>query len=104
MNFAAVEARANASVFKHLANATASFYTLSGEVQSFPVVFDAAMGFVDGIGVETLAPGFTVQWDLLPELPCDVILEIRGVEYRVRGQIQRAEGGLARVPLARQGC
>lgn len=101
MNFAAIEARANASVFKLLANATASYYTRSGEARDFPIVFDAAMGFVDGIGVETLAPGFTVQREAFPDLPDGTVLHIKGGQYLIRSAIPQAEGGSLRVQLAR---
>lgn len=102
MNFAAAESRMNASVFKCLANAEAQYRSRSGEVLAFPIVFDAAMGFVDGIGVETLAPGFSVQREVFPALPDGAILQIRGDSYIVRSAMPQAEGGAIRVQLARR--
>lgn len=101
MSFAAIEARATASIFKVLANAEAIYTPEEGEPIIFPIVFDAAMGVIDDLGVQTLAPSFDMQPAAFAGLEEGLILSIRGNSYRVRSVTPLAEGGYQRVALAK---
>ncbi len=95
--FDSVEARVNASVFKALANATASW---SG-VDAINVVFDPSGAFVDDVGVLTYQPMFEAPSTSLGALSEGVDIVVRGENYRVR-QVQPLDEGLrTRVVLAR---
>jgi hypothetical protein len=98
MSFDTVEARANASVFKTLANAQAT-YTAGGI--TFPIVFDQAGGLVDEFGVATQQPSFTMQPAALSTLEEGMVLAIRSGNYQVRSVVPLNEGGWQRVTLAR---
>lgn len=108
MSFADVEARANASVFKALANALAVFTPDVGEPVEFPVVFDAAGQALDEIGVVTVQPQLQMQPAAFSALEEGMTLAIRadvpdsvGAPYIVRTVAPLDEGGRQRVFLAR---
>lgn len=105
MSFADIEVRATASVFKGLSNALATF---ASQVDPVPVVFDAAAGRVDDIGIETLGPSLTMIPDQAPLIAegSDLTisapaLQIMDAPYRIRGIEPLAEGGFQRVNLVR---
>jgi hypothetical protein len=109
MSFADVEARVNASIFAKLANARAT-YTPAGPALpvEFPVVFDAAGGLVDEVGVVTQAPHFTMAPAALSNMEEGMALSIRAditgapsAAYVVRQVIPLDEGGRQRVVLSR---
>lgn len=101
MSFAAIEARATASVFARLANAQATHTPAGGSTITFPVVFDAAMGVVDELGAQTIQPALLMRPSACPQLATDSALQIAGVTYRVRTLTPQAEGGMQRATLAR---
>lgn len=100
--FAALEAKANVSVFKHMANAAASFTPAGGgDAVLADVVFDAAMGLVDDNGVVVTRPAITMPVALVPGLTQGYGVVIGGNSYLVRSVVQRAEGSHLVAELAR---
>lgn len=77
--FAALEARVNAAVDQHLANATADF----GGGVTVDGVF--AQVFVDQQGVEGMKPAFSARDSALPALSHSTAVTINAVAYRVVG-------------------
>ena len=105
ISFGALEERANAAVFRALANASMA---LPGQADMVRVVFDAANGQEDDMGVQTLQPALRLR----PALAAcvgegDVLSIVTDAQpqhdgtYTVRSVTPRAEGGIARVMLAR---
>jgi hypothetical protein len=79
MSFAALEARVNASVLKHLSNAQA---TLDG----FPVQGIFKRDYVEaggGMGMSSTAPTFRMSSFDVPINPVGKLLIVNGVTYRV---------------------
>lgn len=77
--FAALEARVNAAVDQHLANATADF----GGGVTVDGLF--SMAFVEQQGVEGLRPVFNVSAAALPAVSHSTTVTINAVAYRVVG-------------------
>lgn len=84
-NFAALEARLTAGVFKHLPNATATFLDEFGMPQTVDGIFDAAgvVANVGGFGVASSAPSLTASTASLPADPVGLALTLRGSNYVV---------------------
>ena len=109
MSFAEAETRANASVFKALANALAVHTPGVGPAVEFPVVFDAAGGVIDEFGVVAQVPQLAMQPVAYTALEEGMTLVIRKNDaaqtpigsYVVRSVMPQAEGGWQRVTLAR---
>lgn len=101
MSFADVEARANASVFKTLTNATATYTPAVGDPVSFGVVFDPAGAIIDDFGTVAQQPRFAMQPAAFTALEEGMVLAIRSVDYQVRSVVPLDEGGWQRVTLAR---
>lgn len=109
MSFADVEARANASVFKALANALAVHTPGVGSPVEFAAVFDPAGGIVDEHGLVTQVPQLTMQPAAYSALSEGMALAIRQNNaaqtalgnYLVRSVVPLSEGGWQRVTLAR---
>ncbi len=107
MSFADIEARVTAAVFRQLVNATATIPT-EGDPVVASVVFDAALGTIDDLGVQTLQPSFMATADVAVLMhEGDTItmdappLSINAASYLVRGVVPQAEGAMSRVILAR---
>lgn len=77
--FAALEARINAAVDQHLANATADF----GGGVTVDGLF--SMAFIEQQGVEGLRPVFSVSASALPAVSHSTAVTINAVAYRVVG-------------------
>ena len=101
MSFDAIEARANAAVFRKLANAEATYIPQGGDPLTFPVVFDAAGGVVDEYGTVAQMPRFTMQPASFSTLEEGMVLTVRGSPYAVRSVVPLDEGGWQRVMLAK---
>lgn len=101
MAFDAVEARVNASVYKTLTNARATYTPAVGDPVEFPVVFDPAGSVVNEYGVVTQQPMFTMQPAEFVALAPDMALVLRGTTYTVRSVLPLDEGGWQRVQLAK---
>ncbi len=76
--FAALESRVNASVFAHLANATADFAGTAVEG-----IFDAE--YLPAIGVESTSPAFTCSIADLPSGYRTATVTIRSIDYVITG-------------------
>lgn len=97
MGFEALEAKVNAAVFGKLANAIAT--PLVGD--PFPIVFDAAQGFIsDQTGEIQREPSFTMRPGAA-SVVADQPLTINATSYVVRSVVPLDEGGWQRVNLAR---
>lgn len=106
MSFADVEARTNASVFKALVNAIATYTPDVGDPVSFDIVFDKA-GVVDPLGIATGQPLFQMPSAAFAALEEGMRLMIRSkvagasdVGYQVRSVLPLDEGLRQRVTLA----
>lgn len=100
--FAALEAKATASVFKHLANAQASFTPAGGGAAVLAdVVFDAALGIVDEAGVVVSRPALTLPVAAVPALTQGYGVMVGGDDYVVRSVIRQAEGSHLVAELAK---
>lgn len=84
-NFAALEARLTACVFKHLPNASVTFFDVHGVLQTIEGIFDAAgvVANVGGFGVASSAPSLTASTASLPADPVGLALTLRGSNYVV---------------------
>lgn len=94
--FDAVEARANASIFKLLANATAT--PPLGD--PFGIVFDPAGSVVNDIGVVEQRPMFEAPTTAVATLEEGMQVTIRSATYLVRQVLPLDEGLRQRVILA----
>lgn len=94
--FDAIEARANASVFKALANARA---LIGGS--SVAIVFDPARAYANDLGVVTQQPEFEAPFADVQAVAEGTVLTINAASYRVRQVLQLDEGLRARVVLAK---
>lgn len=109
MSFADIEQRATAAVFKTLTNATATFPPVDdADPVVADVVFDAALGTIDDLGIQTLQPSFMAKAEVAVlaaegmTLTLDAApLSIVAAPYKVRAVIPQAEGAMSRVILAR---
>lgn len=98
----------NASVYKSLKNANATFTPGVGAPTTFPVVFDAAGGVIDEFGVSTTQPMLTMQPAEFSTLEEGMELSIAKNDqaatpvgnFRVRSVVPLDEGGWQRVTLA----
>jgi hypothetical protein len=104
--FADLEARVNASVFRHMTNATASFTPAGGgdSVDDVEVVFDAARAMEDELGVVSLRPVLQLPPGAVPGLATGYTADLVGAfgtgSYKVRQVLPIAEGGWQTVVLA----
>lgn len=79
MSFAALEARVNASVFKHMANAQA---TVDGN--PVDVIFDGAYVTSDvGMGMANARPAITLATSDVPATPNGKPVIVNGVTYAI---------------------
>lgn len=109
MSFADIESRMNASVYKSLKNASATYTPGIGSPTTFPIVFDAAGGFVDGLGVSTQQPYFSMEPAAFSTLEEGMALTIAKNDklatpvgsFKVRSVVPLDEGGWQRVMLTR---
>lgn len=109
MSFAAAEARANAAVFRRLANAQAAFAHAGGGTAQCNVVFDPARADVTAdSGVLVTRPVLMMQPDAAPlaaEADTVVLTRLDAAatplgSYVVRSVAPLAEGGMQRLVLA----
>ena len=82
-NFAALEARLTACVFKHLPNATASAYDAHGQLQTFDVMFDGASQALLGGMVADTAPRVMCQTSAVTGMAWDSGVTVAGTDYAV---------------------
>lgn len=109
MSFADVETRMNASVYKSLKNALATFTPGVGDPTVFPVVFDAAGGLIDEFGVSTTQPMLTMEPAAFSTLEEGMSLSIAKNDklatpvgnFKVRSVVPLDEGGWQRAMLVR---
>lgn len=103
MSFATREARANAAVFKHLANARATLTPAGGSPGSeVPVILDPARGVVDADGAITYQPVLDVQASHWPAVSDgDGVAVVGGASYRVRSVLAEGDSAIVTVTLAR---
>lgn len=79
MTFAAIESRANASVLKHLANAT----VLIGGVEVPGIFRNPSKNAEVGIGAADTSPSVTLASNAVPSNPVDSVIDIDGAPYVV---------------------
>ena len=103
-SFAARQARVNGAVFRHLANAMATYTPPGGEASDpVPVIFDPARAEVDQVtGTVINRPVLDVQavnWPLLDEGGQVAIVD--GATYRVRSVMPLGDDDVLTVVLAK---
>lgn len=103
-SFAARQARVNGAVFRHLANAMATYTPVGGEAgDPVPVIFDPARAEVDQVtGTVVNRPVLDVQaasWPLLDEGGQVGIVD--GASYRVRSILPLGDDDVLTVVLVK---
>jgi hypothetical protein len=103
MSFSTREARVNAAVFKHLANARAIHTPQGGSPGAeVRVILDPARAVVDESGVVITQPVLDVLRVDMPLLAeGDQIAVVGGANYRVRSEMPEGDDAIVTVTLAK---